>query len=364
MAGIIFEQVTKQYENGFVAVQNLNLEIGEQEFLVLVGPSGCGKTTSLRMLAGLESISEGNIYINDKRVNNVASKDRDIAMVFQSYALYPHMTVFENMAFSLDLQGTSKAEQKDRVQRTATQLGIAALLDRKPKQLSGGQRQRVAVGRAIVRNPAVFLMDEPLSNLDAKLRGQARTELSDLQQKLGTTFVYVTHDQVEAMTMGTRIAVMNHGILQQVDTPQTLYEQPNNMFVAGFLGSPSMNFLRATLEADQGQLWVTNQAIRLPLPAKLQAKYQHHQGHELILGLRPEHISLTPSVENMPEVTAQASALEMMGHEAIVYFTLSDGQSCIARVPPRLQLTPGENFKAYFDMGYCHLFDLDSEHVL
>ncbi|MEO0376784.1 MAG: sn-glycerol-3-phosphate ABC transporter ATP-binding protein UgpC [Cyanobacteria bacterium P01_A01_bin.17] len=366
MAGIVFEQVTKRYENGFEAVKNFNLEIGEQEFLVLVGPSGCGKTTSLRMLAGLESISTGNIYINDKRVNDVASKDRDIAMVFQSYALYPHMTVFENMAFSLDLQGVSKAEQKERVQKTATQLGIEALLDRKPKQLSGGQRQRVAVGRAIVRDPAVFLMDEPLSNLDAKLRGQARTELSDLQKKLGTTFVYVTHDQVEAMTMGTRIAVMNQGILQQVDTPQTLYDSPNNIFVAGFLGSPSMNFLKAKLTAEQGQLWVVNQAVKLLLPEHLQAKYQQYQGMEVVFGLRPEHIAVSQSgtVASAIEVAAKVTALEMMGHEAMVYFTLTDGQNCIARVPPQLQLTPGDNFNAYFDMNYCHLFDLDSEHVL
>ncbi|MGB7416597.1 MAG: sn-glycerol-3-phosphate ABC transporter ATP-binding protein UgpC [Thermosynechococcaceae cyanobacterium] len=363
MTGIVFEQVTKRYENGFEAVKNLNLEIGEQEFLVLVGPSGCGKTTSLRMLAGLESVSQGNIYIGDRRVNDMSSKDRDIAMVFQSYALYPHMTVFENMAFSLDLTGVSRAEQKERVQKTATQLGIESLLDRKPKQLSGGQRQRVAVGRAIVRDPAVFLMDEPLSNLDAKLRGQARTELSDLQQKLGTTFVYVTHDQVEAMTMGTRIAVMNQGILQQVDTPQTLYEQPSNMFVAGFLGSPSMNFLKATLEVADGQLWVVNQAVKLPLPERLRAKYQQYEGHEIVFGLRPEHIALT-SKGDTTAVSGQVSAIEMMGHEAIVYFALSDGQRCIARVPPTLQLSVGESFKAYFDMQHGHLFDLESEHVL
>ncbi|MGF1601369.1 MAG: ABC transporter ATP-binding protein [Thermosynechococcaceae cyanobacterium] len=363
MTGIVFEQVTKKYENGFEAVTNLNLEIGEQEFLVLVGPSGCGKTTSLRMLAGLESVSQGNIYIGDRRVNDVSSKDRDIAMVFQSYALYPHMTVFENMAFSLDLTGVPRAEQQKRVQKTATQLGIEALLDRKPKQLSGGQRQRVAVGRAIVRDPAVFLMDEPLSNLDAKLRGQARTELSDLQQKLGTTFVYVTHDQVEAMTMGTRIAVMNQGILQQVDTPQTLYEQPSNMFVAGFLGSPSMNFLKATLELADGRLWVVNQAVKLPLPDRLQIRYQQYQGHEIVFGLRPEHIALT-AIGDATAVSGQVSAIEMMGHEAIVYFVLSDGQRCIARVPPTLQLSVGVSFKAYFDMNHCHLFDLESEHIL
>ena len=242
MAHIVFEQVTKQYDNGFIAVKDLNLDIGEDEFLVLVGPSGCGKTTSLRMLAGLETISGGNIYIDGKRVNEMSPRERDIAMVFQSYALYPHMSVFENMAFSLRLQGTPKAEMQNRVQAAATQLGIEELLDRKPKQLSGGQRQRVAVGRAIVRDPAAFLMDEPLSNLDAKLRVQARAELSKLHKKLGTTFIYVTHDQVEAMTMGSRIAVMNGGILQQVDTPQNLYDHPNNVFVAGFMGSPAMNF--------------------------------------------------------------------------------------------------------------------------
>jgi multiple sugar transport system ATP-binding protein len=286
MAHIVFEQVTKQYDNGFVAVKDLNLEIGDDEFLVLVGPSGCGKTTSLRMLAGLESISRGNLYIDGQQVNDKSPRERDIAMVFQSYALYPHMSVFENMAFSLQLQGTAKADIQQRVQAAAAQLGIEELLDRKPKQLSGGQRQRVAVGRAIVRDPSAFLMDEPLSNLDAKLRVQARAELTKLHKKLGTTFIYVTHDQVEAMTMGSRIAVMNQGILQQVDTPQNLYEHPNNVFVAGFMGSPAMNFFEATLKQAGEDLVIDAGALQLPVPGEVRSRYQSLVGTPLIFGIR------------------------------------------------------------------------------
>ena len=258
MASVVFEKVTKQYENGFVAVKDLCMNIENQEFIVLVGPSGCGKSTSLRMLAGLEDISSGNLMIGDRRVNTLSPKDRDIAMVFQSYALYPHMSVAENMGFSLQLKGMPKDEIHQRVAEAGRQLGIEQLLDRKPRQLSGGQRQRVALGRAIVRNPAVFLMDEPLSNLDAKLRVQARAELSKLHERLGTTFVYVTHDQAEAMTMGTRIAVMNLGVLQQIDTPQNVYDHPSNLFVAGFLGSPSMNFFRRSLAAKGRRICPAN----------------------------------------------------------------------------------------------------------
>lgn len=365
MAHIVFEQVTKQYDNGFVAVKDLNLDIGDDEFLVLVGPSGCGKTTSLRMLAGLESISHGNLYIDGKRVNELSPRERDIAMVFQSYALYPHMSVFENMAFSLQLQGTSRGEIQQRVQAAATQLGIEALLDRKPKQLSGGQRQRVAVGRAIVRDPAAFLMDEPLSNLDAKLRVQARAELSKLHKKLGTTFIYVTHDQVEAMTMGSRIAVMNHGILQQVDTPQNLYEAPNNKFVAGFMGSPAMNFFDATLQPEGDGLVVVAGALRLPVPAR--SRYQPYVGTPLTFGIRPENIYnpefAPPGIEPV-EVTATVSAVEMMGHEIIVYLTLADGQEFLARVDPRSRFVPGETVRVSFDINRFHLFDAESDHVL
>ncbi|MGD1859592.1 MAG: ABC transporter ATP-binding protein [Leptolyngbyaceae cyanobacterium] len=367
MAHIVFEQVTKQYDNGFVAVKDLNLDIGEDEFLVLVGPSGCGKTTSLRMLAGLEDSSSGHIYIDGQRVNEKSPRDRDIAMVFQSYALYPHMSVFENMAFSLQLQGTAKDEIHQRVQAAATQLGIEQLLDRKPKQLSGGQRQRVAVGRAIVRDPAAFLMDEPLSNLDAKLRVQARAELSKLHKKLGTTFIYVTHDQVEAMTMGSRIAVMNQGILQQVDTPQNLYDQPNNVFVAGFMGSPAMNFFDAVLKPDDNDLWIDAGALRLPVPETLRSRYQPHIGTPLILGIRPENIynpKFAPPGVNPLAVEATVSVVEMMGHEEIVYLTLPDGSEFLARIDPRSRFTAGASIQVLFDMNRFHLFDKASEHVL
>ncbi|MDB9526108.1 sn-glycerol-3-phosphate ABC transporter ATP-binding protein UgpC [Oscillatoria sp. CS-180] len=367
MAHIVFEQVTKQYDNGFVAVKDLNLDIGEDEFLVLVGPSGCGKTTSLRMLAGLESISQGSIYINGKRVNEMSPRERDIAMVFQSYALYPHMSVFDNMAFSLNLQGTPKEEIQQRVQAAAAQLGIEELLDRKPKQLSGGQRQRVAVGRAIVRNPAAFLMDEPLSNLDAKLRVQARAELSRLHKKLGTTFIYVTHDQVEAMTMGSRIAVMNKGILQQVDTPQNLYEHPNNVFVAGFMGSPAMNFFDATLKPEGEDVFVMAGALRVPVPREERSRYEPHIGQPLIFGIRPEKIynpEFSPPGINPYEIDATISVIEMMGHEIIVYLSLADGQEFLARVDPRSRYTPGEVVRLSLDCDRFHLFDKDSGHVL
>ncbi|MGF1457958.1 MAG: ABC transporter ATP-binding protein [Leptolyngbyaceae cyanobacterium] len=367
MAHIVFEQVTKEYENGFVAVRDLNLDIGEEEFLVLVGPSGCGKTTSLRMLAGLETISHGSIYINGQRVNERSPRERDIAMVFQSYALYPHMSVFENMAFSLQLQGTTKADIQKRVQAAATQLGIEKLLDRKPKQLSGGQRQRVAVGRAIVRDPAVFLMDEPLSNLDAKLRVQARAELSKLHKKLGTTFIYVTHDQVEAMTMGSRIAVMNQGILQQVDTPQNLYDHPNNVFVAGFMGSPAMNFFDATLKPMGDELCIAAGALCLPIPAKMRSRYQASIDTPVIFGIRPENIynpKFAPPGINPVTIEATVSVVEMMGHEEIVYLTLGDSHEFLARVDPRSRLTPGETIPIELDMNRFHLFDKASEHVI
>ncbi|TVP67038.1 MAG: sn-glycerol-3-phosphate ABC transporter ATP-binding protein UgpC [Leptolyngbya sp. LCM1.Bin17] len=367
MAHIVFERVTKQYENGFVAVKDLNLAIEADEFLVLVGPSGCGKTTCLRMLAGLEPISQGSIYIDGQRINERSPRERDIAMVFQSYALYPHMSVFDNMAFSLQLQGTPKADIQQRVQAAATQLGIEGLLDRKPKQLSGGQRQRVAVGRAIVRNPAAFLMDEPLSNLDAKLRVQARAELSKLHKKLGTTFVYVTHDQVEAMTMGSRIAVMNQGILQQVDTPQNLYNHPNNMFVAGFMGSPAMNFFQASLKPDGDQLWIEAGALRLPVPASVQASLQPDLGQSLVFGIRPENIydpQFAPPGIHPIDLEATVSVVEMMGHEMIVYLSLVDGHEFLARIDPRSRFQPGETVRVSFDMNRFHLFDRASEQAL
>ncbi len=368
MSSVVFEKVTKQYENGYVAVKDLSIELEDKEFLVLVGPSGCGKTTSLRMLAGLEDISDGSIYIDGQRVNNVTPKDRDIAMVFQSYALYPHMTVADNMGFSLDLKGINKKEIRKRVEDAAKQLGIEQLLDRKPKQLSGGQRQRVALGRAIVRSPAVFLMDEPLSNLDAKLRVQARAELSQLHKKVGTTFVYVTHDQAEAMTMGTRIAVMNKGILQQIDTPQNVYDHPNNIFVAGFLGSPSMNFFEAQLIEQNGVPAIkTDGSLTVPVPTDRQQRYREFIGRPVIFGIRPEGIYhpqyVPPGIEPV-SVKATASVVELMGHEEIVYFTLPNDTEFIARVDPRAKITAGETLDLQFDLTRFHLFDKESEQVI
>src|SRR5512135_138062 len=289
MAGVRYDHVTKQFGE-VKAVNDLNLDVKDKEFLVLVGPSGCGKTTALRLLAGLEDISSGTISIGEKVVNDVAPKDRDIAMVFQSYALYPHMSVYDNMAFGLRLRKMKRADIDRRVKQAAQILGSGHLLDRKPKQLSGGQRQRVAVGRAIVREPKVFLFDEPLSNLDAKLRVQTRAEISKLHQRLGTTFIYVTHDQTEAMTMATRIAVMKDGILQQVDTPQNLYDHPGNVFVAGFIGSPSMNFFDSTLVEQDGKLFVDGGTFKLQVPDTKRSTYLPAKGKKVIFGIRPEDV--------------------------------------------------------------------------
>ena len=367
MAKVCFEQVTKRYDNGFVAVKDLNFTVETGEFLVFVGPSGCGKTTSLRMLAGLESITSGNIYIGDRRVNEIPSKDRNIAMVFQSYALYPHMSVFGNMAFSLELQGHKKPEIKQRVTAAAQQLGIENLLQRKPKQLSGGQRQRVAVGRAIVRQPNVFLMDEPLSNLDAKLRTKARVELSKLHQDLATTFIYVTHDQVEAMTMGTRIAVMNQGILQQIDTPQELYDNPSNLFVAGFMGSPSMNFMSGILQQEDQQLFFKTQSCQIPLPQDRQNSYQQYLGKEVIFGIRPENIYsqefLTPKI-NPFQIKVTVNLVEMMGHELIIYAKLNHGDELVARIDPQSNLMAGDTVNLVLDLNRFHLFDKNQEHKI
>ena len=366
MATVVFEQVTKQFDT-YTAVKDLNLEIQDQEFLVLVGPSGCGKTTSLRMLAGLENISQGNIYIDDRRVNDMPPKDRDIAMVFQSYALYPHMSVYDNMAFSLQLHRTPKDEIDRRVREAAQQMGIETLLKRKPKELSGGQRQRVAVCRAIVRNPAVFLMDEPLSNLDAKLRVQARAEISKLHKKLGATFIYVTHDQVEAMTMGNRIAVMNQGILQQVDTPANLYNRPNNLFVAGFIGSPAMNTFPCRLVEHNGAYFVKNDAFQLKLPPIDPSRYRDYVGHEMIFGIRPESLHdpkyMPPEIQ--PElVPVNVTVTEMMGNEAILYLSTRNGEECVARVDPRSQLSVGDSVQIVFNMASSYLFDAQSEQLI
>jgi multiple sugar transport system ATP-binding protein len=364
MASVTYIHVHKSFGD-VVAVNDLDIQIENKEFLVFVGPSGCGKTTSLRLLAGLEEVSEGDIYIDDRLVNDVAPKDRDIAMVFQSYALYPHMSVYDNMAFGLKLRKTPKAEIGKRVKEAADILGIGDLLDRKPKQLSGGQRQRVAVGRAIVRDPAVFLMDEPLSNLDAKLRVQARAEISKLHQRLGTTFIYVTHDQTEAMTMGTRIAVMKDGLLQQIASPQVLYDTPNNIFVAGFIGSPSMNFFDVTLTGAKDELYLDGGPFRLRVPpdkAQVFAQ-QGYLGKEVIFGIRPEDIYdaeyVAPGIyEQRMQTTVDVT--ELMGNEVFVYLLVGD-KPFIARVEPRTRARVGNAFDAVVNMDRMHIFDRDTE---
>jgi multiple sugar transport system ATP-binding protein len=365
VASVSFKNVFKRYGD-VVAVKNLNIEVPDKEFLVLVGPSGCGKSTSLRMLAGLEEISEGEIWIGDRVVNNVAPKDRDIAMVFQSYALYPHMTVYDNMAFGLRLRKTPKQVIDQRVRDTAKSLGIEQLLDRKPRQLSGGQRQRVAVGRAIVREPAVFLMDEPLSNLDAKLRVEARAFISKLHQRLGTTFIYVTHDQVEAMTMGTRIAVLNAGELQQIDTPQNLYSHPANIFVAGFIGSPAMNFFDGSLTEVDGKLAVETTNFRVPLPASRAEAYKPYVGKSVILGIRPEDIHdphFQPPNIAPAAIDANVDVVEQMGYEKLLYLE-EGGKTFIARFDPRTGASVGQRIQVVIDTSNAHVFDAQTERAL
>jgi multiple sugar transport system ATP-binding protein len=365
MASVTYEHVYKRFGD-VIAVNDLNIQIADKEFLVFVGPSGCGKTTSLRLLAGLEEISDGRILIGDRVVNDVPPKDRDIAMVFQSYALYPHMSVYDNMAFGLKLRKVPKAEIDKKVKEAAEILGISQFLDRKPKQLSGGQRQRVAVGRAIVRNPKVFLFDEPLSNLDAKLRVQTRAEISKLHQRLGTTFIYVTHDQVEAMTMASRIAVMKDGILQQIDTPQNLYDHPGNVFVAGFIGSPSMNFFEATVVDQDGKLFVDGGTFKVQVPENKKATYIANKGKKVVFGIRPEDIYAqqyaAPGISPAP-LKAEVDVSELMGNEIFLYL-LSGKKSFIARVDPRTHARPGETLDLVLNMDNMHLFDPQSEKTL
>jgi multiple sugar transport system ATP-binding protein len=356
MVKIQFEQVSKVYANGVTAVRDLNLTILPGEFLVLVGPSGCGKTTTLRLLAGLESISRGNLYLGDRRVNDLPPRDRNIAMVFQSYALYPHLTVFGNLAFSLQLLGLSAADIRQRVEAVAAQLGLETLLHRKPGQLSGGQRQRVALGRAIVREPAVFLMDEPLSNLDVQLRLQARAELLKLHKTLGTTVVYVTHDQGEAMTLGSRIAVMEGGILQQVATPAALYAKPINTFVASFMGSPPMNLLTGQLIQLAGESQFHCKSLQLVLPAQKSAILSSNTCEDLTLGIRPEHIYRVPDTDPNA-ITAQITLVEHLGHENILYLTLPGGQEIIARVPADATGATDELIAIRWDCDRLHYFD-------
>ena len=375
MASLSLRGIYKKYPGGVTAVSDFNLEIKDKEFLVLVGPSGCGKSTTLRMIAGLEEISEGELYIGDRLVNDVAPKDRDIAMVFQNYALYPHMTVFGNMAFGLKLRKVPKEEIKRRVEEAARILDISHLLDRKPKALSGGQRQRVALGRAIVRDPKVFLLDEPLSNLDAKLRAQMRTELSKIHLKLETTFIYVTHDQTEAMTMADRIVVMKDGYIQQVDTPQHLYDIPCNAFVAGFIGSPQMNFVDAVLRKEGDTFYAefgsedtkTRKGIkfRIKLPASKNYKdcLVPYEDKPVIMGIRPEHIHdedmyTTTMTDGL--IKAKVEVTELMGAETYLYMNC-EGQSINARVSPTNTARPGDKITIAFETAKIHLFDKDTE---
>ena len=362
MASVTYENVTKRFGE-VIAVNDMDIFIEDKEFLVLVGPSGCGKTTALRLLAGLEEITEGRILIEDRVVNDVAPKDRDIAMVFQSYALYPHMSVYDNMAFGLKLRKTPKQEIKTRVEEAAEILGIKTLLDRKPRQLSGGQRQRVAVGRAIVREPKVLLFDEPLSNLDAKLRVQTRAEINKLHQRLQTTFIYVTHDQVEAMTMATRIAVIKDGILHQVDTPQNLYDHPSNVFVAGFIGSPAMNFFNARLDRADGGLVIDAGALQVPIPDDKVDLYGPLAGKQVVFGIRPDDIHdplfAPPGIHAAP-VEAQVDVTELMGNEIFMHLMLGEFVS-VARIDPRSQLRVGDKAQLVFNMDNMHLFEPEGE---
>jgi multiple sugar transport system ATP-binding protein len=357
MATVTFDGVWKKFGE-VVAVNDLNLEINDGEFMVLVGPSGCGKTTSLRMIAGLEEISEGTLSIGDRVVNHVAPKDRDIAMVFQSYALYPHMTVRDNMAFGLKLRKTPKDEIERRVREAAAMLSCENLLDRKPRELSGGQRQRVALGRAIVREPAVFLMDEPLSNLDAKLRVQTRAEIARLHQRLGTTTVYVTHDQVEAMTMGQRIAVMSEARLQQVGSPQELYDHPDNRFVAGFIGSPSMNFLEVDVTRTGDAVQLKGDGIDIPLPDRYMAGFQRFSGDKLTVGVRPEHldVKVTPPSGSL---SGNADVVEYLGNEELIHFSVG-GHDIVALIGSEHRVKPGDDLTLNISLEKVHLFDPES----
>ncbi len=369
MASLSLKNVYKRFEGGVIAVSDFSLDVEDKEFIILVGPSGCGKSTTLRMIAGLEEITEGEIYIDDRLINDVQPKDRDIAMVFQNYALYPHMTVYDNMAFGLKLRKVPKNEIKRRVEEAAKILEIEHLLDRKPKALSGGQRQRVALGRAIVRDPKVFLMDEPLSNLDAKLRVQMRVEITRLHHRLQTTFIYVTHDQTEAMTMGTRIVVMKDGFIQQVDSPTNLYLHPVNIFVAGFMGMPPMNFINATLTYanDAVKLAFEDNVITLTNPKYLTGELAEYDGKEVVMGIRPEAITDDPAeVQAWTHSTFRGDidVVELLGAEAMIYLTC--GQvSLTARVDPTTtQAKVGDEILMAMDADRVHIFDKETENSL
>ena len=365
MAEVILKNICKSYDNGFNAVKNVNIDIEDKEFVVLVGPSGCGKSTTLRMIAGLEDISDGELYIGDKLVNDIDPKDRDIAMVFQSYALYPHMSVFDNMAFALKLRKVPKPELDKKVSEAARALEIEHLLDRKPKALSGGQRQRVALGRAIVRDAKVFLMDEPLSNLDAKLRVQMRTEISKLHHKLQTTFIYVTHDQTEAMTMGTRIVVMKAGIVQQVDTPQNIYNYPANKFVASFIGSPQMNFIDGKLAFEDGKVYATFDGEKILLPEEKAKKLNEALLRDKVVtfGIRPENLSDDEElIDEKPDevIEVRVEVVELMGAESYIY-TKNAGSNITLRVNGTTALKVGDKARVHVDPTKIHVFDKETE---
>ena len=378
MASLSLKHITKVYPNGFEAVKDFNLEINDQEFIIFVGPSGCGKSTTLRMIAGLEDISGGELYIGDKLMNDVEPKDRDIAMVFQNYALYPHMSVYDNMAFGLKLRKVPKDQIDKMVKEAARILDLTSLLDRKPKALSGGQRQRVAMGRAIVRNPKVFLMDEPLSNLDAKLRVQMRIEIAKLHQRLGTTIIYVTHDQTEAMTLGDRIVVMKDGIVQQVDSPQNLYDKPCNLFVAGFMGSPQMNFIDCEVEqvGTRCKLHFVGRTVTLQETRSKKLIDGGYVGKKVVLGIRPEDIKddeMTISTLADSTFEAEVRVYELLGAEVFLYFTLEDKTNTkdlnnyvdiTARVNPRTTAKVGDTIKIALDLSKIHLFDKETEQVI
>ncbi len=363
MASIQFESVTKRYGK-FTAVAGVDLTVEDREFMVLVGPSGCGKSTLLRMIAGLEDISEGNLLLDGKRVNEVPPKDRDIAVVFQHYALYPHMSAYENLAFGLKIRGLGKKEIHGKVLAAARILDIEPLLGRKPAAMSGGQRQRVAIGRAIVREPKVFLFDEPLSNLDAKLRGQMRQEIARLHQQLPTTMVYVTHDQVEAMTLGDRIAVVNEGKIQQVDTPQSLYDHPKNKFVAGFIGAPPMNFIDGQVERPAGGPVFTDDSRRLVVPLRELPDQAVAAGRRMTLGIRPEHLQVRPGGENDPAafvaLSADVQLVERLGHESFVFARLG-AQRLTARLPPQVAVGTGAQVMLQLDIRNARWFDETGE---
>ena len=370
MASISCRHIYKIYPGNVTAVKDFNLEIADKEFIVFVGPSGCGKSTTLRMIAGLEEISKGEMYIGDRLINDVPPKDRDIAMVFQNYALYPHMTVYKNMAFGLELRKMPKDDIDKRVREAAKILEIEHLLDRKPKALSGGQRQRVALGRAMVRNPAVFLLDEPLSNLDAKLRTSMRTEIIKLHKKLATTFIYVTHDQTEAMTMGDRIVVMRDGVIQQVDTPQNLYDYPCNIFVAGFIGSPQMNFFNVKLSKEGQDVVATFGDNKIVVPNSKVSKFidESYIGKEVVMGIRPENIHDEPVVLQTyanATIDVNVEVTELMGSETYLYLkTTGKDDNIIARVDPRTSSRAGSTIKIAFDVNHLHFFDKETEKTI